>query len=276
MKTKNFVIKILDIFPIKNPEAYKLHLGSMNNNGEHPLDLFVKDQNLWKGWNEYCTVNDVWNRDYIFSLIEFYPKTNSWLFGGVFKVLERKKGHYVLEDVIIYKKYIGRVLLSFSHYKEKRGIHLNLEDEIDNITVSQIFEHVYTDDSFPGYENINHDFHSLENIFKMEKPDWKSALENVKGIYLITDSSNGKFYIGSTTGTSEIWSRWANYIGILNGWNDKLVTLINKKGKKYAKRNFKFSILELHGLHADDVFLISRESYWKEKLLTRVHGYNSN
>lgn len=276
MKPLKTDIALSDIFSINNPEDYKLHLGSMNNDGEHPLDLFIEDTSSWKGWNEYRGDKDSWTREYIFSLIEFYPKTDCWLFGGIFKVVERNEDHYVLEDEKMYEKYIGRVLLSFSRYQGMRGRHFYLENHLENIKINQIFEFPYTGEVFPGYDNINHDYHTLEHIFKLEKSDWKTALENVKGIYLITDKSNGKSYIGSAYGAYGIWSRWANYIGTLHGWNDQLIKLINKKGKKYAKDNFKFSILELHGMYASDEFIISRENYWKEKLLTRVHGYNSN
>ena len=41
---------------------------------------------------------------------------------------------------------------------------------------------------------------------------WKTALANQKGVYLITDSSNGKKYVGSATGENMIWGRWKDYI----------------------------------------------------------------
>jgi len=47
-------------------------------------------------------------------------------------------------------------------------------------------------------------------------------------------------------------------------------------GISYIKENFKFSILEIHGMYVPDEQVIERENYWKEKLMTRIHGYNSN
>jgi len=41
---------------------------------------------------------------------------------------------------------------------------------------------------------------------------WKIALANQKGVYLITDSLNGKEYVGSATGENMIWGRWKDYI----------------------------------------------------------------
>ena len=272
----NMEINVLDLLKIGNPEQYKLHLGCINEDGDHPLDVFIENESEWKGWNEYRGSKNDWTRDYIFSLIEFYPKSNTWLFGGIFKVLERKEDTYVIEEVEDFIKYTGRLLLNFTRYQGLRGRSFRLEGYVSDITVNQIFEYKYSGEVFPGFENIDHSFHTLEAVFKLERSDWKNALENVKGVYLIKDIETGKMYIGSAYGDSGIWARWANYIGTLHGWNDQLVNLIEEKGPEYAKRYFKFTILEIHGMYSSDDQIISREGYWKEKLMTRTHGYNSN
>lgn len=46
----------------------------------------------------------------------------------------------------------------------------------------------------------------------IDTDDWKTALANQKGVYLITDSLNGKEYVGSATGENMIWGRWKDYI----------------------------------------------------------------
>ena len=272
-------LKIYDIFQLEDSTKYKLHLGGYN--GEwNPLDLYIKDENEWKYWNEWRnpkTWKNEWNRDFIFSLIEFYPKPNTWLFGGIFKVTDRpNKKNYVIEEVEKYRKYDGKLLLNFERYLGMRGRSFLLEGYIESITVNQIFEYKYSGEVFPGFDNIDHDFSVLENIFKLGKSDWKTALENVKGVYLLTDKETGKNYIGSAYGEAGIWSRWSNYINTFHGWNDQMVSLVNKKGRKYIRENFKFSILEIHGMYTSDDQIIARENYWKNKLMTRIHGYNSN
>jgi hypothetical protein len=269
-------IKLTDIIKISNPENYKLHLGSTDTEGNKPLDLYIENEDNWKQWNEYRGNKNDWNRDYIFSMIDFYPQYYTWLFGGIFKVIERQENKYILEEVEEYKKFDGRLLLNFERYQGLRGRAFLLEGFINDISVNQIFEMKYTGEVFPGYDNINHDFSALEPIFRIEKSDWKNALSNVKGIYIITDKKTGKSYIGSAYGEKGIWERWAQYINTCHGWDEQLITLIKKNGENYARENLKFSILEVFALYETNNQIIQRENYWKEKLMTRVFGYNSN
>jgi hypothetical protein len=53
---------------------------------------------------------------------------------------------------------------------------------------------------FCRYDKINHDFNVLESIFRIQRSDWKAALDNLKGVYLISDKSNGKLCVGSAYG----------------------------------------------------------------------------
>jgi hypothetical protein len=277
-KSRNLDVKVSDILQLEALEQYKLHLGSWDGNNQ-PLDLYLQDEAKWKYWNEWRnpTGKNEWNRDYIFSVINFYPKPNTWLFGGIFKVLDRPDGgNYIIEEVGSFKKYDGKLLLNFERYQGMRGRSFLLESYIDSITVNQLFEYKYTGEVFPGYDNINHDFSVLESIFKLSKSDWKNSLENVKGVYLLTDKETGKSYIGSAYGSTGIWARWEQYINTFHGWNDQMIPLFKKKGKEYFRKNFKFTILEIHGMFVSDKQIIERENYWKEKLMTKIHGYNSN
>ncbi len=141
--------------------------------------------------------------------------------------------------------------------------------------VSEILKQPYSGEQFPGYENINHDFDVLIPIFTNEHPGWKTALEHVKGIYVITDNFNGKKYVGSAYGVSGIWSRWSCYIGTGHGWNDELIQLIKKEGYDYAKDHFTLSLLEYRPMKVDDKVIFEREKYWKKVFLSKgTFGYN--
>lgn len=104
-----------------------------------------------------------------------------------------------------------------------------------------------------------------------------AALQNQKAVYLITDRSNGKLYVGSATSDSGmLLQRWANYIDSGHGGNKELIELVNKEGIDYIKRNFQYSILENYNARVDDSVILERESWWKETLQSRKFGYNAN
>lgn len=270
-------IMLKDIIGIPNPRLYKLHLAGTDKDGTRPLDQYVADRSNWIGWNEWNNPkrND-WTRQFVFSVMDFYPKTDSWLFGGVFKVLNRLADRYELEEMPDFAKYEGRLLLSFHRYQGLMGRAKHLETFIDKLEVKEIFSECYCGEVFCGYENIEHDFHALEAIFKKERDDWKAALSNVKGVYLISDKCNGKKYVGSAYGDGGFWSRWACYLQTGHGWNDELVEIINEKHLDYARNNFRFSVLEVMAKTTPDDVVIKREGHWKNVLLAREHGYCRN
>ena len=108
-------IFLLQLYPIAQPEQYKLHLASWN--GSHqPLDVFVRSRPEWDGWNKWRASRDDFNRPLIFSLIDFYPEKDRWLFGGVYRVLSRKRiNHspsYEIELIDESRPFIGRMKIS--------------------------------------------------------------------------------------------------------------------------------------------------------------------
>lgn len=271
-------IKLSEIIKIENIHKYKFHAARWNGY-DQPLDVYVRDTNEWFHWNTWRNTKDEFSRDYIFSLIDFYPETDTWLFGGIYKVLSRsdvQKNHsYEIEEIKEYSPFIGRLKIHLP--KPPRGRAFYLENYYENMMVSEILKEPYTGELFPGYENICVDFHVLQPIFIQEKLDWKSALENVKGIYAILDKTNGKKYVGSAYGDFGIWSRWSCYIGTGHGWNDELTKIIKKHGFDYAKENFRLTLLEYLPMKTEDSVVINRESFWKEALLSRGDfGYNKN
>jgi hypothetical protein len=271
-------IKFTEIVKIANPRDYKIHLATWNRHHQ-PLDIFISDKDDWKGWNEWRGEKNEFNRKYIFSLIDFYHENDTWLFGGIYEVI--KRGHtkharsYKVELTNQYSELIGRLKLQWRRIGRAKS--RKMEKCLDEFYVSEILKEEFTGEIFCGYENINHDFSSIEIIVKNAKQDWKAALENIKGIYLITDKSNSKKYVGSASGSHGIWSRWASYINSGHGGNDELIKLIRKKGIEYARKNFCFALLEYRNMKTDDDIISNREKYWKDVLLSRgKYGYNKN
>jgi len=271
-------ILLPQILPIAHPEQFKLHLAS-SNGSDQPLDVFVRDRNEWDGWNRWRGTRDDFSRDYIFSLIDFYPEKDHWLFGGAYHVLSRSLVNnapsYDIELLPDSQPLIGRLKLHLK--RPSRAKAMNFENHYQSLVVVEIAPAPYSGEAFPGYEQIDVSFLMLETIFAIQRPDWKSALENVKGIYLITDKSNGMRYVGSAYGSTGIWSRWACYVQTGHGYNDELTKLITTSGKDHARQYFQFALLEYRPMKTDDTAIIQREQYWKEVLLTRgQYGYNRN
>lgn len=276
--------KLNDLFHLTEDEMrkYKIHLAAYNGY-EHPLDVFARDREEWKGWNEWRGGKDDFNREFILGLIPDYHRADKFVFGGVFKVIERyddwqkTEVGYKVELTKQFESLIGRLVVGFSRYQGLRGRAFLLENFIESMSISEILENPYEGEVFPGYDNVKIDFSSLELLVRNQKTDWRVALENVKGVYLIVDKCNGKKYVGSAYGDFGIWSRWCTYINTGHGYNDELVDLIGKNGIDYARKNFQFAILELRSIKTDDDTIINRESFWKEVLLTRGDfGYNKN
>ena len=281
-------IKLEDILPIgeKELKEYKINFHTPYPRGEDPLDVFVEDRNIFHGWNTSGGGERLHlNRDYSFAVIQFHPERadNIWLFGGIYKISnprretrangeEKWRCDCELQDK--YKEFIGRLKLRIE--KDTRLRILNFEEHYNSIIVSEILKEPYTGELFCGYDRICHSFSTLEHIWKISKPDWKAALENLKGVYVITDKSNGKKYVGSAYGDDRIWGRWNNYLlGDGHGGNKRLIDLLNSNGaKEYAKENFQFSLLEVWAREVDNSTVIERETHWKNVLTSVQHGYN--
>ena len=271
-------IPLTEIIEIKEPEKYKLHVARWSGE-DQPLDVYVRDKKEWRDWNRWRKKYDEFSRQYVFSMMDFYHESDMWLFGGIYEVTGRgkKDSHsYEIRDLPEHSHFIGRLKIKME--RPKRGRAFYLEDRIDKMLVSEILREPYSGESFPGFEEIDHDFSALLPIFKNEHPGWKEALKKVKGVYVITDKSNGKRYVGSAYGDYGIWSRWNHYMETGHGGNAELKKLIAKNSPDYAQKHFKLSLLEYRSMRADDEDIHKRETYWKEVFLSRDKrfGYNEN
>lgn len=267
-------IRLANILDLGKLEDYKAHCAVWNGYNQ-PLDVFARDREEWRGWNSYKGQRNDFNRKYIFSLMSFYPEDNIWLFGGIYEVLSIEKDGYNIRLDDRAAEFLGRLKIEFTLTSRNRRI--KLEHHYSDFVVAEILKEPYSGQSFSGYEDIDLGFEQVETILKNQRPDWRGALENVKGVYLITDKRSGKKYVGSAYGEHGIWSRWKCYVETGHGWNDELTKVIQEKGVSYARENFKFTLLEYRPAKVEDQIIIDRESFWKRALLTRgKFGYNKN
>lgn len=271
-------IPLSQVCAVSTPSQFKLHLACWNGE-KQPLDVFARDRNEWDGWNSWRGTRDDFSREFVFSLIDFYPQKDTWLFGGVYRIVSRKpvnKTHsYRVKRVLDYEALTGRLKIKLKRPGRAKAV--NFEKYHDSLIVAEILPKSYSGESFCGYDRIDIGFPVLENLIKRQRTDWKTALGNAKGVYLITDTSNGKRYVGAAYGITGIWSRWECYAVTGHGHNEELTTLFKQNGLEYARKNFRFALLEYCGVKTDDQTVIEREKYWKQVLMSRgQYGYNKN
>lgn len=275
-------IALSDIWKIENPRDYKVHFARWNEKNE-PLDVFVRDRREWQRWQEYRPSKDDFNRTYIFSLAQFYHEKDIWIFGGLFRVISRSEKGYEVTLVDAGKGFIGRLKLYSPH--RGRTTRAKLEKHYNSFVVREILSEPYSGRQFPGYGNIDLSFGELETLIKNDRLDWKAALENAKGIYLISDAHTGKRYVGAAYGAQGLWSRWRHYVKTGHGGNVELRSILtaNEASKSkdsilaYYRLNFRFTLLEHRSNIVPDEIIKEREIFWKDVLLTRgPHGLNRN
>lgn len=258
-----------------NDKEYRFHLAKPSSDGA-PLSSLISSKESWLEWQIYKGGN----RErfpspvkYIFSFAQL--SGNEFLFGGIFEILDRSGREYKVKYIDKHDDLIGRVVLKYTG-KSGRSTVFTPNHILENSEIIEIYRVPYKGEKFCGIENINHDYHRLKLIYDNNLEDWKTALSNVSGIYLLTDTKTGKHYVGSAYGGNGIYGRWSNYIYGIDGGNIGLINLRKEKGEDYFKDNFKFCILETLGIGVEKDDIIKKETLWKEKLLTKKFGYNEN
>ncbi|OBG44557.1 hypothetical protein A5670_10465 [Mycolicibacterium fortuitum] len=259
--------------------VFKLHCAVVNKQQVQPVDVLASDWDEWVGWSRWRGATDHFNRDFIFTMAREPKTSDRWLFGGVFEVVGREPipnaRSYDLElrdDVL--GEYIKRLVIQFS--PPGRNTRLNLEAHLDQMTVASILDQPYEGEAFPGVDNIDHSLQELQVIVRRNRADWRSALEAMKGVYVIHDQQTGAPYVGAAYGDTGIWQRLCTYAATLHGGNVELKALVADKGEQYALQNLRFALLEFLTLRTDDQRVIDREVYWKQVLMSRAFGNNRN
>lgn len=237
-----------------------------------PIVLFKenKDELLrWQFWN-YSKNKSFYEGQIAVGLVKIDEE--KWLLFDVSRITKDLNAFeavgYDFETLKQYEKYCGRVIVEFKNRSQQMV--RKAESVIDSCVVVQILEDTFDNDIFPGYENINLSWAELKRV--LPKSSWKTALENQKGIYLITDSSCGKMYVGSAYGTNMLYGRWFTYMQTGHGGNVELRGL----DFEHIRQNFHYSILDIYKSTIEDEIIIKREQWWKRTLMTRKFGYNKN
>lgn len=278
---------------IKVPDLNKTKIKFNMNAGNVEVKawdlLFKEDETEWEQINAWKTKhpnNNLNHADYLLAFAQYYPYGPEYfIFGGLYKIKKIEpevfdEPGYELTLMDDYREYRKRLIVKLKkpigrdlYNRLYKNIQDTLEPEVYEIAPNTKLGH------FPGYQNVMLSHPQMQQIILRNEPSWKQALMNVKGVYVITDLSNGKLYIGSASGNTDgIWQRWSGYANLANltGGNKLFNQIKLDKGIDYIINNFQYSIIEIFDTKTKVDTIINRENYWKNVFSTRKHGMNYN
>ncbi len=122
---------------------------------------------------------------------------------------------------------------------------------------------------FPGFDALTLDYPQLQAVMREHRyAAWRTALASVIGIYLITDTKDGRHYIGKADGVENLQQRWSEYSANGHGGNLELRGL--------DPSSFRLSVLRVFDPATPTGEINAAESHFKHALDSRHHGLNRN
>lgn len=284
------MIKLKDFLKIPDEKRTKIKF-NMNaaDVTKRAWDFLLEDSEEWiimNAWKTKQTNNNLNHADYLVALAQYYPYGPQYfIFGGLYKV--EKKVPEVFNDVGYHltlmeenSQYIKRLIIKIDkpigrdvYNRRYETIQEQLNPEVYEVAPSTKLGH------FNGYQNVRLKHKELQQIIQHNEPSWREALSYVKGVYVITDLSNGQLYVGSASGNTDgLWQRWSCYAHLsdLTGGNKEFHHILENKGKDYIINHFQYSILEIFDTKTKVEVILERENYWKNVLDSKQHGMNHN
>ncbi|MBE7439171.1 MAG: GIY-YIG nuclease family protein [Spirochaetales bacterium] len=251
----------------------KIRLNQSNNHDFDPIQLFKnKDMQLYNGqFYNYGSMKSFQQGQIAIGLLRL--DSEKWLLFDISRITKDLNLYdsvgYEYETLHQHSKYFGRTIIRYKNHSQQ--MIRNAIPLIKECIVFEVISETFDDSGFPGYENVDLSWDELKRV--VQKNDWRTALENQKGVYLITDTITGKRYVGSAYGENMLLGRWENYVRNGHGGNKDLKDL----SFDYIKGNFRFSILDIYKSTVDDSTIIRREHHWMKILLTKdkTFGYNN-
>ncbi|MFB6677079.1 GIY-YIG nuclease family protein [Streptomyces sp. NPDC057684] len=122
---------------------------------------------------------------------------------------------------------------------------------------------------FPGFDRLVLEYAQLQAVMREHRyASWRTVLSSVVGVYLITDTRDGRQYVGKADGAENIRQRWSAYATNGHGGNIELRSL--------EPTTFRFSLLRVFDPATPAPVIDAAESHFKHTLDTRRHGLNRN
>ncbi len=123
---------------------------------------------------------------------------------------------------------------------------------------------VVSEPPFPGFLEFSSKVSALASV----PQSWRAILAAVRGVYLMSDPTSGKQYVGCAGGPTGFWGRWEDYVASGHGGNRRMRDL--------PPGDYNVSLLEIVSSSTTDRELLDVEMRWKQKLLSREFGLNAN
>ncbi|WP_402844267.1 GIY-YIG nuclease family protein [Microbacterium sp. GXS0129] len=286
------MIRFTDFIRVSEPSATKVKLNIRAGiGGAAAWDLLLaEDPEEWLNMTRHRELhqnNNMGDAEYVLAFAQYYPYGPQYfIFGGFFRVTpvvpELIGGAgYHLELLDEFSEYIKRLIIKLEQ-PVGRDLYLRRYDRIQDSKLNPEVYELAPDTklgTFPGYQNVRLRHAEMQRIIANDEPSWKDALSSVKGVYVITDLSDGRQYVGSASGEANgLWQRWSGYAHLKNltGGNKELNRMREELGDAHIVENFQYSILEIFDPKTKAETILQRESFWKLALDSRRHGMNLN
>lgn len=267
------MIYLNDILQLEELENVKIRFNLMFGGNWNPSEIYKRNDlsTLLDGhYHNYSRKKSYQEGQITIGFLKI--EGDKWLLfhvGRVIKDLDILSGvGYEYESIPKYEKYCGRLVVDFKN--RSQNLVRKATSVISECRVQEILSDDFNNDVFPGYENVRLSWSELAAVIR--KDNWFTALQNQKAVYLLTDNSNGKMYVGSASGEQMLLGRWMSYVNSGHGSNVGLKHLTFD----HIKANFEYSILDIFKSTTDDSLILKREAWWKKTLKTKEFGYNRN
>ena len=132
-----------------------------------------------------------------------------------------------------------------------------------------------TTEAFPGFDHVLLSYGDLQSMVTETRfAGWRTALQAVRGIYLIADETAGQCYVGKADGERGVLGRWEAYARDGHGGNVALRDALELDPAQPER--YTFSLLRVFGSNTPPAQIDAAEKHYKDALMTRRFGLNRN
>jgi hypothetical protein len=137
-------LPVSSLIRIEDPMQYTLHIARWNGQ-EQPLDIYANSRGEWPVGNRFPTDESSAPRNYVFSIIDFYPETDTWLFGGNFRVVAQDPAvnefSCTTEEIPEYSGFVGRLKIHMP--RPPRGLTFRLEKLLPSMEIAEVLPELF-------------------------------------------------------------------------------------------------------------------------------------